>query len=94
MVQLFLLCIATGLLSCFIDKCFEEGMIFSRYYQFMLNSSLPDWIFKPLGGCVYCFGTWVCIVFMALFHVKLLYFPLGIGINYFAILATLKINDL
>lgn len=22
-----------------------------------------QWLFKVLGGCVYCFGTWVAIVF-------------------------------
>ena len=93
MNQLILLCVCTGFLSCFIDECMNEGMIFVKYYEF-IQDNLPEWLFKPLGGCVFCFGTWVCIVFMALFHVKLLYFPLGIGINYFTILVTLKINDL
>jgi hypothetical protein len=71
----------------------NEGMIFGKYYELILNN-LPVWLFKPLGGCVFCFGTWVCIAFMALFHMKLLLIPLGLGVNYFTILLTTKLKDL
>jgi len=129
MNQLILLCICTGFLSCFIDMCFERGMIFRKYYNFIyywfalgrikrlqntkvyftgcddkiktentvkniLVKNRFVWLFKPLGGCVFCFGTWVCIIFLLLFHVKPLMIPLGLGVNYFTILLTNKLKDL
>lgn len=49
-----------------------------------------QWLFKVLGGCVYCFGTWVFIVFYLVVASNILtLIPLiiglflGIGMNYF-----------
>lgn len=38
----------------------EEGMIFSFYSRWI--ERLPDWLYKPLGGC------FVCLTGQTLFH--------------------------
>jgi hypothetical protein len=97
--------LSTASLSCFLDRCMEKGMIFRSYYNWITywlwlsKNSVKNkyqWLFKVLGGCVYCFGTWVFIV---LYLVIVLYLAvlsdfrsivtsviglfLGIGMNYF-----------
>jgi hypothetical protein len=87
--------IIVGILSSFfvkfIDFCFNEGNIFDWYYlhisnKFELNNTK---LFKLLGGCIYCFGTWIFIIMFLLFNI---YYPLpfififfGMGVNYISI---------
>lgn len=58
-----------------------------------------QWLFKVLGGCVYCFGTWVAIVFYlgvlndpSNLIATLIGLFLFIGMNYFWIEVILKIR--
>ena len=55
----------TSYLAVFLEYCFDEGMIFNKYYK--LIDKLPEWINKPLGGCIICYGTWITIVFNLVF---------------------------
>jgi hypothetical protein len=90
MIDLILLCFGTAALSLFLDKCMEEGMIFHWYYK--LIERFPEWLFYPLGGCKYCMGTWVFVLFYYLpptgYNVLGLF--LGIGINFIIIRALEK----
>lgn len=36
----------------------EPEMIFSFYGKMI--DGLPEWLYKPLGGCLYCFTGQVC----------------------------------
>ena len=36
----------------------QPGEIFDWYQKSIAN--LPEWLWKPLGGCVRCFGGQVC----------------------------------
>jgi hypothetical protein len=90
MIELILLCFGTASLSIFFDMCLQEGMIFYRYYKNI--ERLPVWIFKPLGGCVYCSGTWIfLIVYSCLIAEFSALIVLGIGINHVFIKAIERI---
>lgn len=26
-------------------------------------ATLPEWLYKPLGGCLICFGTWLTLIY-------------------------------
>lgn len=86
MIDLVLLCFGTAALACFIECSTSEDMIFHGYYKAI--EKLPVWLFKPLGGCLCCMGTWVYIIISAcVFSISgVIYgfigFFLGIGINY------------
>jgi hypothetical protein len=133
MINLILFCFGTASLTMFLDKCFEKGMIFRKYYNWItywfylerkkvgkvlipykprwsacptLEISMCDmagsmnspkiiirprfiknkyiWLYKILGGCPYCFGTWIFVLFFFLLRLETLQFGLflGIGINY------------
>lgn len=130
--SLTVFCLLTASMSLFLDKCFQKGMIFRKYYNlitywFWLPSKKTDylvpaigfiglvygfkeqdiirrplftenkfqWLFKILGGCIYCFGTWIYIVlfcFSSRAEISLLGLILGIGLNYFLIEVLLKIK--
>ena len=71
--KLIILCLMTASLSLFLQKCFETGMIFRRYYLILVLAHIRSWrssdrwkrpILKVWGLCIYCNGTWV---FIALF---------------------------
>lgn len=49
-------------------------------------TTLPEWIAKPLGECVYCSGTWHYL-FIGFFLIKIpfLLCCVGFGVNYLAI---------
>ena len=60
---------------------------------------LPDWLSMPLGGCVFCFGTWVNIIAFVLTYqldLRPVYFVslfLCIGANYLGTVITLKLSN-
>jgi hypothetical protein len=59
----------------------QEGMILHRYY--LAIERLPLFVFKPLGGCSYCFGTWIFLsVYMLSIAEISTQILLGIGINH------------
>ena len=37
------------------------GMIFGWFDKWLHGSNLPEWLLKPLGDCVYCFGGQVAL---------------------------------
>jgi hypothetical protein len=93
MINLILFCFGTAGLTLFLDMCMEKEMILHWYYRAI--EKLPLWLFKPLGGCPYCFGTWVYVFSIILVYVsksesiqpsQFCYFTLlaflGIGFNY------------
>ena len=64
-------------LICFIFLVMgEPGMIFSFYQK--LIDKLPDWLYKPLGGCSYCFtgqvSLWYFIITQKFDILELLFF--------------------
>jgi hypothetical protein len=80
----------TASLVVFLDFCMNEGNIFDKYYIFILKyENIYPNIFKLLGGCIYCFGTWIYIgmflLFAILLNFNILFLFLGIGSNYFFI---------
>lgn len=91
MIEIILLCLGTASLSSFLDMCMEAGMILNWYYK--LIERLPEYLFKPLGGCIYCFSTWVYILVFAFSQElpptkqNILGLFLGLGINYIFIKA-------
>lgn len=36
-----------------------EGSILNWYYRLIFH--LPEWLYKPLGGCYFCFTGQVCL---------------------------------
>lgn len=86
MMKLIFLCFGTASFSLFLDMCMEDGMIFSWYYRLIERVFFKKhiWLFKVLGGCVYCFSTWVFVLFFFWMRseTKLVELFLGIGINY------------
>ncbi len=93
MINLILFCFATASLTLFLDMCMQEGMILHRYYKAI--EGLPVIVFKPLGGCSYCFGTWIFVLFFFLFRPETIELGLllGLGINYVFIKAIEKLHD-
>jgi len=72
----------------FVDFCFYEGNIFDKYYLFIdekLHEKYPK-LFKVLGGCIFCYGSWIYIFLFSLFNlyypIPLLFLLFGLGINY------------
>ena len=60
----------------FIDWCFNDGNIFSKYYIFLLEKVQPvaPNLSKVMGLCIVCFGFWVNL-FLFMFYYKLLMIP-------------------
>ena len=135
--SLMVICLLTASMSQFLDKCFQKGMIFRKYYNlicywlwlpkktnkayikwiarysvrqkqnisvfyrpiFTINKY--QWLFKVLGGCIYCFSTWIYIitfliigkiVFPYNFFILAVIGVFGIGLNYFFIEVIQKIK--
>lgn len=65
LVSALLVCPFTAAFTLFVRFCLQEGNIFGWYgcliEKWSENPKLEYWL-KPLGGCVYCFGTWIFIV--------------------------------
>ena len=88
MLNLIIFAFLNALFVSFIDFCFNEGNIFEKYYLFILKyKEKHPFIFKILGGCIFCFGTWIYIfhhIFLSLKgELDITYIFLGMGLNYF-----------
>jgi hypothetical protein len=47
----------------------NEGMIFHGWYKFIeVIGEKRLWLFKVLGGCTYCYGTWIFIILYSLYY--------------------------
>jgi hypothetical protein len=48
----------------------KYGNYFSLYTHSDLNkrNRFLRWFFKPLGGCIYCNGTWIFIITFSILH--------------------------
>lgn len=102
--QVATLAFLTAALSLFIAFCLKDGNIFETYGNWIErkseeNPKLEYWL-KPIGGCVYCFGTWVFIgLFVGLIpntNGLIQYFMvlfLGCGVNYISIDLLSKISE-
>ena len=98
MNQLITIIIIGFLVAClgnFIFFCFGKGMIFRRYYNLITyylyykGNKFTRFIYKPLGGCLYCFTTWLSIIYYFIFSfeikfglLNIFYLFLQIGITY------------
>lgn len=46
----------------------EQGRLLSRLHD-VLEQRLPDYLYKPLLGCVYCMASvWGCVFFLFYFY--------------------------
>ena len=63
-----------GCFTIFLDFCMEKGNIFEWYGNAMERlydkGGIWEYISKPIGYCLYCYGTWICL-FTAFFYAKL-----------------------
>jgi hypothetical protein len=91
LVILFILSIFISFFVKFVDFCFYEGNIFDKYYLYVyekFNEKSPK-LFKVLGGCIYCYGSWIYIILYSLFNLyyafPIIFLFLGLGINYITI---------
>ena len=99
-ILLLLLLFGVPALSLFIKKCMESGMIFHRYYLYLVllwirnrkkKNRYKRNILKPLGLCVYCYNTWLSIFFYLLFLSNVLMLPIFIGLTYIILEVFLKV---
>lgn len=90
-IILFIFSTSVSFFVKFLDFCFNEDNIFDFYYKYISNKFYENnpKLFKVLGGCIYCFGTWVYIVFYIIFNIyyslPFMFLFLGMGINYISI---------
>lgn len=90
-IVLYLFSISCSFFIKFIDFCFGEGNILENYYIFISKKYylINEKLFKVLGGCIYCFGSWLYILMFILFNfyyqLPLIFIVLGIGINYISL---------
>jgi hypothetical protein len=91
-----------GLIS-FIQKCFQENMIFRRYYLMLVyywikwRRKKDRWkrkFLKPLGLCIYCQIPWISIPIYFYFYKNIILFFLFIGLNYIIIEILFKLKIL
>lgn len=90
-LHLFLFSFFSSFFIKFIDFCFNEGNIFDWYYLYIyekFESKSPK-LFKVLGGCIYCYGSWIYIaIFIAFnyyYNIPFIFIFLGLGINYISL---------
>jgi hypothetical protein len=70
--------VGAGMMTIFIDFIIQPGQIFGWYTSF-LNHVVNHpknpfrFLFKPMGGCLYCLNTWVTfgIYALAVYHTGL-----------------------
>lgn len=77
-------------LSLFIKKTYEPDMIFRRFYLLMIWHWIKTWrkkdrykryLIKPFI-CIYCYNTWLTIIFFSIIGTNFFYLPLFIGLTY------------
>lgn len=88
LIVIFLYSVFVSFFVKFFDFCFYEGNIFDWYYKTIskyFEEKNPK-LFKVLGGCIYCFGSWIYITsFIILkinYSIPTYFIFLGLGINY------------
>jgi len=92
LISVFLLSVFISFFVKFIDFCFNEGNIFDWYYKYILDSfeTTKPKLFKVLGGCIFCFGTWIFIINYILISIysglPIIYIFIGMGINFISLL--------
>ena len=94
LLTLIVFTLCTASLAVFLDFSFETGEIFAFYRKGIDKAFNPRalWLYKILGGCVFCFGTWVFICTYLIFgSVNFAFIPIGIGLNYVWIKLLIKI---
>lgn len=91
-VVIFLYSVFVSFFIKFFDFCFNEGNIFDWYYKFIyekFENKKPK-LFKVLGGCIYCFGSWIYIMLFALlttiYSIPFILIFIGLGINFISLM--------
>jgi len=99
-VVMLLYSLGIASLGLFIFKCFEKDMIFRRYYLWLVYHWIKNWrhkdrwkrkFFKVVGLCVYCYTTWISIIFYLIsfdFNIEIFLF---IGYTYIWLEILLKL---
>lgn len=101
-IAIVLLSLGTGALSVFVEECKKEGMILHWYDKLLNylwdNTKFPKWLLKPLGMCIYCYGSWLFIVlFLSTYNQFCGEIPIfiglliGLGFNFVSIKAFEKL---
>lgn len=91
MLELFFFSLSLPLFVEFLYFCYSDDEIFNGYWKFLVKYVEPNFpnLFKILGGCVYCHGTWVCILLFVFFQFiygwSFLWLLLCLGVNYFVL---------
>lgn len=68
-------------LAWFVVFCQKNGNILEWYGN--LIGRLPMYFSKPLGGCVYCFATWLVLIVAIGFELSFMGVLFSIGYTYF-----------
>ncbi len=95
-----LLALFTASLSVFLEFCLREGNIF-WFWTNWIEYIKSDYVRKPFGECIFCFGTWIFIVFYLVMsrqndylEPRIIGLLLGIGVNHIFVSLLTKIEDL
>lgn len=70
-------------LSIFISRCFEDGMILSWYWEWLMKKEGE--IYKPLWQCLYCMNFWIVCIIQLLAWLSLYGILLSIWFSFIAI---------
>ena len=77
MIEILFIALVSACFTDFLDDCMSTGMIFAKYGEWV--RSKEHWIFKPLGGCIQCFGVWLTLFMILLYYkVSILFIIFGI----------------
>ena len=79
-LQSLILSVCGGSFGCFLVFCFQAGEIFAFWGKVL--ERLPYFLANPLGACVYCFASWVVILFCFCFDSSFFVYIFALGLNY------------
>lgn len=82
--------ISSGILSYFIDFCFNDGNIFDFYYNWIVDYVEPVYpkLAKPLGLCNVCFNFWVSTFLFVMYYIifsSVFLLPFSVYISFFMV---------
>lgn len=99
LIVFFLFSVFSSFFIKFFDFCFNEGNIFDWYFSYIYEkfNKIHPKLFKVLGGCIYCFGSWIYIMLFILFNhiypIPYVFIFLGLGINFITLMILEKSFD-
>lgn len=98
-----LLAVASASFSVFLEFCLHSGNILGFWGDFInrdFESKTLQYLAKPFGACIYCFSSWVFIVFYIVVYAENWYLIpyfiglfAGLGFNHIILLLLTKIEN-